>query len=208
MSYLCTEDRFLETVKDHQMKVLRDNGVERHIQFRCNGRYFESFELITWPGHLMITGDYGTYVFCRIEDMFAFFRTDGSKVRLPINPRYWGEKLLSVCKLGGFMEFSEERFKSNVIDMIKQQFDGEDAERESEVIADVEESIFPITDDGMVRACDAVIEYKHENGFQFIDAWDWVGGCNDYTYHYIWCLYAIVWGIQQYDKSKESLEVT
>lgn len=44
---------------------------------------------MTWPGHLSITGDVGGYTFCRLRDMFEFFR--GGQ----INPGYWGEKLVS-----------------------------------------------------------------------------------------------------------------
>ena len=28
------------------------------------------------------------------------------------------------------------------------------------------------------------------------------GGTTRYNFHYLWCLYAIVWGIQKYDEAK------
>lgn len=34
-------------------------------------------------------------------------------------------------------------------------------------------------------------------GYKEIDA----GGTENFKFHYIWCLYAIVWGIQKYDES-------
>ena len=72
----CTEQSFLKDVAEHQMTVLRDDGVNRHVQFRRPGTICMGFELITWPGYLCYTGDMGTYVFRRLEDMFEFFRTD------------------------------------------------------------------------------------------------------------------------------------
>lgn len=31
------------------------------------------------------------------------------------------------------------------------------------------------------------------------------GGTEIYTFHYIWCLFAIVWGISQYDLAKREV---
>ena len=134
----CTEDRFLKDVSDHQMAVILDDETNRHIRFRKPGTICYGFDLITWPGHLCIAGDCGTYVFSHIKDMFGFFRAGdwwGKKERketLFINPVYWGEKLRSIGTNAGYKEFA--------------------------------------------------------------------GGVTErYTFHYIWCLYAIAWGIQQYD---------
>ena len=71
----CTQERFLEDIKNHYMKVLRDDGVNRHIRF-TQGRFRYHFDLITWSEHLCISGDCGTYVFRRTEDMFDFFQMD------------------------------------------------------------------------------------------------------------------------------------
>ena len=42
----------------------------------------------------------------------------------------------------------------------------------------------------------AIAEFKHDD-FELTDSWEISG--NRYTLHFIWCLYAIVWGIDQYD---------
>ena len=52
-------------------------------------------------------------------------------------------------------------------------------------------------DDGEIYAYQAAHDFEH-NGFYFQDFFDG-GGTERYTSHYIWCLYAIGWGIQQYD---------
>jgi hypothetical protein len=49
------------------------------------------------------------------------------------------------------------------------------------------------------------IETVHEtirnfDAFEFSDFWE--HDLTEYTYHYIWCCYAIAWGIAEYDKAK------
>lgn len=70
------EQRFLNDVANHEMIIIRDDGVNRHVRFKRPNSSCMYFDLITWPGHLCYTGDMGSYVFRRLEDMFEFFRTD------------------------------------------------------------------------------------------------------------------------------------
>lgn len=83
-------ERFARDTAGHQMTVLHEDGLYRHLRFR-NPRSSEFwFELITWPGCLTIRGDYGdAYTFARIPDMFEFFRSRSGR----INPHYWAQKL-------------------------------------------------------------------------------------------------------------------
>ena len=76
MSDSCTPELFLRDVQQHQIQVIRHDGVNRHIRFKRPGSMSYYFDLITWPGHLCYTGDMGTYVFRRMDDMFEFFRDD------------------------------------------------------------------------------------------------------------------------------------
>ena len=43
------------------------------------------------------------------------------------------------------------------------------------------------------------IDFKSRGGYEFTDFWE--HNFQEYTYHYIWQLYAIVWGINVWDKS-------
>jgi len=84
-------DRFARETAGHEMAVLHDDGLYRHLRF-TNPQYggIYSFDLITWPGALAIRGDINeAYVFTRLTDMFEFFRSK----RRRINPHYWSEKL-------------------------------------------------------------------------------------------------------------------
>ena len=92
----CTEQMFLDDVKNHQISIIKDDGLHRFIRFKRPDSTSYWFDLITWPGFLCISGDCGTYVFSRTEDMFDFFKMrdgDFNKKKdrlLNINPRYWG----------------------------------------------------------------------------------------------------------------------
>ncbi len=46
-------------------------------------------------------------------------------------------------------------------------------------------------------------EFEHGD-FKLSDTWEISG--REYTFHFLWCLHAIVWAIQQYDA--QSLEKT
>lgn len=225
--YECTEDRFLKDAAQHVMTVIRDDGLHRHLRFRkappAGSEYW--FDLITWPGTLCIDGDMGTYVFRRLEDMFEFFRTDreynekrGHK--LGINLSYWSEKL-QAPKPKQAEEFSSESFRANVKeafdnwvesnkpyadddceDCTKEQREAFDAAK-AELWEGLWDDVLSCMGDGEVRAFDAANEFRWEKDswhFNMDDCWEW--NCKEYTFHFIWCCYAIAWGIKTYDESR------
>jgi hypothetical protein len=232
-TYQCTEDRFLKDAGSHAMTVIRDDGIHRHLEFRkpspAGSEYW--FQLITYPGELVITGDMGTYVFRRLEDMFEFFRINRkdwsfNKDGLSINPSYWSEKL-QATPAKGFEEFSGESFRTNV----KEAFDNwvesnkpyadddcEDCTKEQREAFDeakaklwesLSDDVLLCTKDGDVRAFDAASDFQWKEAdwrFSLEDCWEW--HCNEYTFHFIWCCYAIAWGIKTYDESKTTNQAT
>jgi len=203
--YQCTEERFLSDVSNHVMKVINDDGVNRHLRFSSGG-YAYRFDLITWDGQLLITGDCGSYLFQRCEDMFTFFRMDRSDFnnlkgcKLQINAGYWGEKLKAIATTGGYRKFSEDKAREVILDHVKNCFDGK---VKRALLREIESSVLSHISDGRpTDIYDSLNEFEGECGFKFRDAWEWFGSCEDYTFGYIWCLYAIAWGIMQYDNSK------
>jgi len=204
MEYDCTADKFLKDVAEHEMKIIRDDGVDRHIRFRKPGTICYGFDLITWPGHLCISGDCGTYVFSRIDDMFGFFRyTDEYKKHYPnrklfINRGYWAEKVLAQDKNGGIKEFSCDKFNSIVTEWFRDWCrDYPDRKHDfRDIWKEIKEGVLNPENpyDGYTNAMD--FECK---GFRMRDFWEC--DCDEYTYGFEWCLFAIVWGISLYDKS-------
>ena len=210
MTYSCTEEQALKSLAGHEMRIIRDDGVHRHIRFRRPETSNQWFDLITWHGTLCIDGDMGTYVFRRIEDMFEFFRTDREYAlrkgnKLAINPGYWSEKLQADSVFGkGHKTFSPERFREHV----KEAFDDwresnePDAEDAEALWEEIEGEVLCYENDGETRAIDSALAFDSDTApdFNFDDAWEW--RCQEYTYHFIWCCYAIAWGIQLYDETK------
>ena len=112
-------ERFPKDVAEHQMTVLRDDGLYRHVRFlrtavnpetgKREKSSFYWFDLITWPGCLAVNGDCGSFLFSRTDDMFEFFR--GGQ----INPQYWAEKVRGETRTE---RYSAERFRQLVTEHV------------------------------------------------------------------------------------------
>lgn len=217
MANECTEATFLKDVANHVMTVRHDDGVYRHLRFAKPGSSAYHFDLVTYPDHLVFSGDMGTYVFQRLVDMFQFFRSDKGR----INPGYWSEKLQAVdCsgrQAGKCTEFSKDKFerviKEQRLEWIRE--GGlQTKEQRRELWEAIDNDILAYLDDGehavYARANDFSWQagpwnstgYGHGRGsFHFQDLWD--HNFEEYTFHFIWACYAIAWGVAQYDQSKE-----
>jgi len=219
-----TEESFLKDVEKHKMTVLLDNGIYRHLHFASTGEHScnQWFDIVTWPGRLAYTGDMGTYIFARLEDMFKFFRThpDRDKEKLHINLSYWGEKLEAVDRSGrelGFRIFSSEILKEHVEEQIKTwveecniPFESTEEEEvaarskfEAEIREIIKEDVYRYFNDGEFEARRVIGEFGCDidgDHYEFNDTWEW--DCEEYTYHFMWCCYSLAWSIQQYDKLK------
>lgn len=219
----CTEERFLRDVAQHQMTVIRDDGVSRHIRFKKPDSSDMFFDLITWPGHLCYTGDMGTYVFQRLTDMFEFFRTDRAYNqsrgrKLGINLGYWTEKLIAVDgnRHGGKPKaFDEEKFK-RVINEYRVQWmrdakesNSLDKEGRRELWEAVDDEVLGALEEGGDRAQYAAYDFhfgptalaKRAHGWQFDDLFE--RDFTEYTHSIVWCCYALAWGIEKYDAAKQ-----
>lgn len=208
MSREITESSFLKDVAIHKMDILRDEGVYRHLRFKRPESMNMQFDLITWPGHLCYTGDMGTFVFERANDMFAFFRTSGhgtSDNKLYINTGYWGEKCVAIDKTDGIHQYSPDRFMEQVNEWIAEQLeDEEDEEYKAALIDAVQDDLLDYAEDGehevRNRLRDFEFEYYGRSKLEISDTFEWV--LTEKSLRFVWCCYALSWGIQQYDAAK------
>jgi len=237
-----TAERFKRDTKDHEMTVLHEDGLYRHLRFRKPaGGYSEYwFDLVTWPGVLVIRGDMETFAFSRAEDMLAFFRECGR-----VNPGYWGEKLLAP-RSRDVRRYSEDKFRQIITETaaeneaqwpglgeaVEREFFGVmptwDTSHEHPAREGLREFGFGdtwsascacgektsgMTEDAAHRWRSGHIsdantapgrshrsEVRRVAGFRFTDTWEW--DLNDWTYQYLWCCHAIVFGIGLYDAAK------
>lgn len=90
----------------HEMDVLHNDGLYRHLQFTTPGHGNGAFQIVTCPGLLTITGDMGTFSFSQISDMFDYFRG-------AFKPERWATKVVNGASGGAkeVSEFSNSAFK-------------------------------------------------------------------------------------------------
>lgn len=210
------EAQFLKDVSDHVMTVIRDDGKHRHIRFKDPATICMHFDLITWPGYLCYTGDMGTYVFWRTDDMFSFFRTDRNSPwlrdqgrTLGINPQYWGEKLQATDRHDGYRRFSEDKFDAAIrrhfVDWIRNHRDETSKEERRELWEAIESEVLCADgDSGGYRKQCAAHDFGHQVHpglyFRFNDFWE--TNVEEYSGRFMWCCYALAWGIKTYDEAK------
>lgn len=189
-----TKELFHEEVKNHKLAIVKDDGLYRHLD--CSkGSFDQHFQIITWPGYLAITGDMGDFVFTRTDDMFAFFRN----YKRDINPGYWAEKCVAEStRENGIKEFSVEQFRENVLSHARLVLD---LDEDSELPEDIEEEIAPLLEAEDEWECVTAMRDFSSDKIDFTDFWE--APCTRGTWHYLWCLYAIVWAIAEYDRAKE-----
>lgn len=189
---------FESDIAKHEMRIIRDDGVHRHIRFQRPGTMCMHFDLITWPGYLCYVGDMGCYVFKRLEDMFQFFR--GHRPKLS----YWAEKVEASDKCDGVQEFSADKFRAEVKDFYDQHLEhcSDVSEEDAAVLwSEIEDRVFTSLENyGEHGAWAALGDFEHE-GFRFTD---WERQCKEYTHRFVWCCHALPWAISMYDKAKEA----
>ena len=191
------KERFLKDITDHEMTVIQDDGVSRHIRFRKPGTGVYSFDLITWPGILCYTGDMGTFVFSRIEDMFKFFRCQ--KELFSISTGYWAEKVIASDRRG-VREFSIEKFESVVKEYLDNYLESSPEEELEALRERLKDEVIALAYDGEYPAMQAAMEFEHDGNLVLQDFWE--ANVEEFTPTFLWCCHAIQWGISIYDKEK------
>lgn len=212
-----TKEQFIEKIKNHKVTILLDKGVYRHLH--CStGSINAHFDIVTYPGHLTISGDMGTYTFSRVDDMFRFFPMDDNDFMKNnvINTCYWGEKLEAVCKQSGYRAHCVDTLMGSVNEQvdnicadIADHFENND--KEYKTVEDFEAAFrgevkdhFKYLDMDKYRFIGAIESFESDiiDDVNFAeDIGEWLES-EKYSYHYIWCCYAIVWAIAEYDQLK------
>lgn len=192
--------RFEKDVPEHVMSVKLDSGLHRHIMFKspnCNSYWFS---IVTWPGTLAINGDMGCFVFCRLPDMFEFFRSGPD-----INPSYWSEKCVSAKRFEyggqGISEFDFDALVRVVVGQFREYCRDKEVphDKRRDAWSDVRDFIEQGSQ-GDVRSIDEASQLTIDGEEFTSDLWDY--RMDEYTFHFLWCLHAIRWAIQQYDQAK------
>lgn len=216
----------LQFFSDHKLTIERDDGVHRCLFFGKPNSGAYHFRLTTWPGHLCISGDIGTYVFSRTRDMFAFHAScdDWAAMPLKINPDYWAEKLVTE---GGRRQVQIERIDTNEIRRQMVQSFKEisiddfytwgfsNGKRSSRISAfrDLREQLEYLSEDDSVeglynRLSDMEVSgvYTHDQKpipLLTDSPWEYPFTRSEFDFSFLISCYAIVWGIKRYAQHKQ-----
>jgi hypothetical protein len=193
--------RFNRETIHHQLTVLHDDGLYKHLRFSQPDRSAMWFDLITWPSNLIVRGDYGdTYAFSRIEDMLAFFRTS-AYLREP-NLGYWAEKLTT--DRDSVERYDDEIMRRSILDAINDEtrhLTGLRAAVQEEVFdllcGDESEDRRTVADFAYYRNDEDRYDYpRPDPDFTFEGSWEWK--LHDYHWSFVWACHAILWGAEYY----------
>ncbi|KJL45584.1 hypothetical protein [Microbacterium trichothecenolyticum] len=185
---------------EHRMEVLHDDGVYRHLRFAKPGSWVYGFDIVTWPGHLAVSGDVGDgWSFSRLHDMFEFF---GHR---EVNADYWWEKMPSQLR-DRAKHFSEDLFKQIAHEHIEEWPIGK--KQRAKAIAKFDED-WDWTPASPEHQREYVAEFKftdkHGQTHDFgPDTWEW--GAEDFDHHFLLALHAIVFGIRKYREYEAAIE--
>lgn len=188
--------QFEGATREHQLTVIHEDGLYRHLRCQKPGTWIYGFDVVTWPGYLAICGDVGAFMFSRVRDMLEFFEAGGR-----INPGYWGEKLQGPGNYDdNTRRFSPDLFRTRATAWFEEIADtrqevGEwtthfrEARKE-----EFHREVVARADDGEHEARRALIEWGGEYGFG--DLWEL--DFREYDHQFLFCCHAIVWAIARY----------
>lgn len=182
---------FAADVAQHELTVLHDDGLYRHLRFAKPGTGNKAFTIVTWPGRLCFCGDMGTFVFQRIDDMLQFFRHDAP------NFGYWAEKCVAHDR-SGVRAYDADEFRRAVNELAAERLEDETPELRAAVLEALEERVLYRADDEH-DARRALAEFE-EKGVGFSDTWELT--FEIYTFRFTWCCQALVHAVKAYDAQR------
>lgn len=178
--------RFDEDIKKHVITMKHDDGLYKHYLCQRPNDCFEWFEIITWPGKLCISGDMGSFLFARTENMVNFM-SDHIRSR-----SYIAEKC--IAHENKIREFKKDIFYEQLDELIK---DKQSNETTYEEMNEIQEKIDEIKESFSYYES----EYDAEKAMYESELFsDELPDCKYFTYHFLWCLHAIEWFCDNHNK--------
>jgi hypothetical protein len=195
--------RFARETRGHEMTVLHDQGLYRHLRFASPDGSGYRFDLVTWPNRMTFHGEVGTYTFSvwPTEDMFDLFR-DSSIGDQP-NFGYWNQKLVAWNEPA--VQFSNDLFDRQVAKELakaEEFFPGVTAAWSKQT----EGFLATCSTESEEEAREALAAFEYLPEGQSGEAWrfrytaEW--NLDDYDWRYLWACRAGLWGAKQYDAAK------
>lgn len=194
-------EKFMKDVERHEMQVLNDTGLYRHLRFSRPGSSCMQFHLVTYPGYLVFSGDMGCYVFSRLQDMFEFFRTDRGRGE-GINPGYWAEKVQAEDRHDRVRVPSRDAYIAAIRRDVNSWMEGApiSLSEKKDLWQSVKDDVLGVLEYHDPHEWDRAVHDFEWGSFRFTDFWD--RSLTEWTYRYLWCCRAIAWAIKAYDETR------
>lgn len=185
---------FVADSEGARLDVVLDTDTHRHLVFSNRTKLMGAVNIVTFPDHLVVTGDRGTWSFTRYGtgDMLSFFAGDG--VNLP----YWSQKLdRDTHTLGGRERYTPDMFREYVLEQRDNDLDWWTerlAPEQVEVIRDAYAELAGTADEhlSVEHAHEALTEFSFELAdgdenytFEITDSWEANLGTWDYHFAYV-----------------------
>ena|SRR5690242_2264207 len=197
--YSASAARFARETRGHEMTVLHEDGLYRHLKCANPEGGFYRFDLVTWPHNVFLRGDGFSFGFSvwPTEDMFDVFRGSSSG---GINPGYWQEKVTA----GQVKDWSEDKFRTWVME----EASGVEAHYPGAVEAVTEQILHSDEHSLEYRGTAeyAVAAFDHGD-FRLRIPNDWEQSFDDFSWEFLFACHAVLWGIGQYDAARKTAEV-
>jgi len=187
-------EQFEKNTTEHELIVLQDEGLYRHLRCMAPGTRIWSWDIVTWPGYLAITGDIGDgWVFTREPDMLTFMLPISEPYR--INADYWWEKMPEHLRRAA-KPFSADRLKQRALESIEDWGIGKKQTEKAKAafLADFD----PYSDEPDLRLLLDEFTFTDKDCWEgsFADTWEW--DTSDWDHHFLLALFAIVWATERY----------
>ncbi|WP_030670509.1 hypothetical protein [Streptomyces rimosus] len=191
--------RFARDTARHEMTVLHEEGLYRHLRFASPEQgHIVPFELIAWPYNLVVKAGWVFHFDINATpDMFDLFRRTAFSGE--INPGYWSEKVRTGRdEVEGFdPDLFEQQVKRYVVHSIRE------GEAPRGIGAEVTREIFELGDISHEAGARAALADFRFGGWDFGDLSEW--DFSDYTPGFLHCCRAIRRGIDLYDAARKQV---
>lgn len=194
------ESTFRTQIASHTLEIV-SKGPGPVLVLRCRkpDDIHLWFDIVVWPKHLTIASDHGCFTFRHwsIDDMLTFFR-DGRQAdeEYRVNLDYWSEKLVSDDTRFSFKEYDEGTAAEHLGDWLDEHSLSHDDDQR--ILEAFMEHVLDAESEEAAHVLIASFDWS-EYGLSEPDGqWGWDLRC--YSDHFIWCCFAIVWAIREYDR--------
>lgn len=170
---------------NHVLTVLRDEGPDGFRHYRCgtpDGSVVCRFDVILWPGRMLVVGDMGECLWERTYDMLEWARSAVNSID------YFAEKVPHSIPTE---EFDPDVARRAVEDLLADRIsdmedaDADEADDDSEIQDELREIL-----DGEIECRDLFYQRLYDSGA--------IDGCSmpsamNFNHNFLWCRQCVIW---------------